>query len=143
MRLNLQRIDRDLPLPAYQTPGAAGFDLYARVRVEVDPGQTALIPSNVIVDLPAGYALLVALRSSTPIRKGLISPHGIGIVDSDYCGPEDELKTLVFNPSGRPIVVERGERIAQALVVEAGQVELTEVEKIDAPTRGGFGSTGA
>ncbi len=143
MRLNLQRIDRDLPMPAYQTPGAAGFDLYARVQVVVEPGQTALIPSNVIVDLPVGYALLVALRSSTPIRKGLISPHGIGIVDSDYCGPEDELKTLVFNPSERRIVVERGERIAQALLVEAGQVGLNEVDKIDAPTRGGFGSTGS
>ena len=143
MRLHLQRIDRDLPLPAYQTPGAAGFDLHARVRVVVEPGKTALIPSNVIVDLPAGYALLVALRSSTPIRKGLISPHGIGIVDSDYCGPQDELKTLVYNPSGRQIVVERGERIAQALLVQAGQVELIEVARIDAPTRGGFGSTGS
>ena len=143
MKLKLQRIDRDLPLPAYQTRGAAGFDLYARSRVVVEPGHTALIPSNVIVDLPAGFALLVALRSSTPIRKGLISPHGIGIVDSDYCGPEDELKTLVFNPSGEPIVVERGERIAQALVVQAGQVELCEVDRIDAPTRGGFGSTGS
>ena len=143
MRLSLQRLDRDLPLPAYQTPGAAGFDLYARTRVAVAPGATALIPSNVIVDLPAGYALLVALRSSTPIRKGLISPHGIGIVDSDYCGPEDELKTLVFNPTGDEIVVERGERIAQALLLPAPQAELVEVGEIAAPTRGGFGSTGS
>ncbi len=143
MRLKLQRIDRDLPLPAYQTPGAAGFDLYARIRVVVAPGGTALIPANVIVDLPAGYALLVALRSSTPIRKGLISPHGVGIVDSDYSGPEDELKTLVYNPTDQEIVVERGERIAQALFVAAGQAELVEADAIAAPTRGGFGSTGS
>ena len=143
MQLPIFRIDKSLPLPGYQTDGAAGFDLYARTQVEIAPSTSGLIPANLIVQLPPGHFLMVALRSSTPLRTGLTSPHGSGIGDPDYCGPDDELRVLVFNPTPAPVTVTRGERIAQAIVVPAQRPELVECQAIEAPSRGGFGSTGA
>ncbi len=141
MRVEIKRIDRSLPLPVYQTAGAAGFDILARERVEVRPKEIALIPGNVIVRVPEGYMLLLALRSSTPKRKGLLKPHGIGVLDSDYCGDEDELKIQVFNFSDQTVVVDRGERIAQGIFVKIGRAEWDETDKMG-KSRGGFGSTG-
>ena len=143
LRLSYKRLDDSLPAPAYQTGGAAGFDLYARTAALIPPGRTGLIPANLIVEVPKGHALLVALRSSTPLRKGLIAPHGVGVVDSDYRGPEDELKVLVYNPTPNPVPIARGERIAQAFVVATPVCELVEQDRVTAPSRGGFGSTGS
>lgn len=142
MQLEITRIDPSLPLPAYASNGAAGFDLYARTEVVVGPGEFARVPTNVIVALPERYTLIVALRSSTPGRKGLISPHGVGVIDSDYCGPEDEVQVLVYNTADRAVRVERGERIAQGIVIEVSRVEWSETAPTDRPSRGGFGSTG-
>ncbi len=102
----------------------------------------ALVPGNVIVQLLPGYALLVASRSSTPRRTGLVAPHGIGIVDSDYRGPEDEVMVQVWNPTAETVTVKRGDRIAQGVIVNIEQVWWEEVDELDAPSRGGFGSTG-
>ncbi len=141
MRVEIKRIDKSLPLPVYQTGGAAGFDIMARERIEVRPKEIALIPGNVIVKVPEGYMLLLALRSSTPKRKGLLKPHGIGVLDSDYCGDEDELKIQVFNFSDNTVVVDRGERIAQGIFVRIDRAEWDEADKMG-KSRGGFGSTG-
>ena len=85
--------------------------------------------------------LLVALRSSTPRKKGLHKPHGIGVIDNDYCGDEDEVKVQVFNSTDKEVVVEKGERIAQGIFVKIDKFEWDEVEKMG-KSRGGFGSTG-
>ena len=85
---------------------------------------------------------LIAARSSTPRKKGLFVPHGVGIIDQDYCGPEDEVKVQVWNPTDREIVVERGERIAQAILVRIEKANWHESATTQATTRGGFGSTG-
>ena len=142
MRVKITRIDHGLPLPAYHTAGAVGFDLLCRERRTVVPGEVALLPANVIVATPPGYMLLVAARSSTPRRKGLSAPHGVGIVDQDYCGPGDEIHVQVYNFGDAPVTVERGERIAQAVFVRADQVTWDERDAAESPTRGGFGSTG-
>ena len=142
LRVRIARVDPALPLPAYETPGSVGFDLLAREETMVAPGGIARIPANVIVETPPGYMLLVAARSSTPAKKGLSVPHGIGVIDQDYCGPEDEVKVQVYNFTDAPVTVARGERIAQGIFVRVDQAAWEELAAPERPTRGGFGSTG-
>ncbi|OIO51363.1 dUTP diphosphatase [Candidatus Uhrbacteria bacterium CG_4_10_14_0_8_um_filter_58_22] len=141
MQLPITRIDKTLPLPKYETSGSVAFDLYVRETTTVRPNELALLPANLIVQIPSGFTLILAARSSTP-KKGLSVPHGIGIIDQDFRGPNDELKIQVMNWTDRPITVERGERIAQALIVPVAQVELVEHEVVVTTSRSGFGSTG-
>jgi dUTP pyrophosphatase len=138
----IRRIDKDLPVPKYETAGAVAFDLITRVDTIVEPGKVALVPSNLIVKVPEGYMLSLASRSSTPIKKGLSTPHGFGIIDHDYHGPEDELKVQIYNFTDQPITVARGDRITQGVFVKIDRFEFEEVEHIDAVSRGGFGTTG-
>jgi len=86
--------------------------------------------------------LLVTLRSSTPRRKGLLVPHGVGIIDKDYCGEGDEIMLQVYNFLDEAVTVQRGERIAQGMFVPIMQVNWNEVDEVG-KGRGGFGSTGA
>lgn len=142
LRVAVTRIDPSLPLPGYATSGSAGLDLCCRADTTVAPRSLALIPSNVIVAVPVGYVFVVALRSGTPRRTGLISPHGIGIVDADYRGPEDEVQIQVFNPGDSPVTVRRGDRIAQGLFLPLPGIEWDERDPATESSRGGFGSTG-
>lgn len=138
----LKRIDKDLPIPKYETAGAVAFDIMARIETVVESGKIALIPGNVIVKVPDGYMLCLASRSSGPIKKGLSTPHGFGIIDLDYHGPEDELKVQVYNFTDKTVTVPRGDRIAQGVFIKIDRFSFEEVDNIDAPSRGGFGTTG-
>lgn len=143
MQVKIKRLDETLPLPTYQSAGAVGFDFCARERVIVKPQSLAVVPLNVIVQVPTGYLLLVALRSSTPLRKSLLMPNGVGIIDQDYHGPTDELKVLVYNFSHQLIEVTRGERIAQGILVKIEKVSWQEaLQSLKETNRGGYGSTG-
>ena len=142
MKVSLQRIDSTLPLPSYQTSGAAAFDFVTRETTVVHPRAIGLIPSNVIVKVPEGFALLILPRSSLPRKKGLVCPHSLGLIDQDYHGPKDEIFVQVQNVTDFPVTVERGERIAQGLFVKIDRAEWSEVDDHGAVTRGGFGSTG-
>lgn len=142
MQIKIKRLDKELPLPAYQTAGSAGFDIYARENTVIAPKAIALVPSNLIITTPPGFMLVVASRSSTPKRKGLMIANGIGVIDSDYSGPEDEVKILVYNFTDNEVTVEKGERIAQGLFVKVEQGQWEELDIMENPTRGGFGSTG-
>ncbi|MBI2463763.1 dUTP diphosphatase [Candidatus Peregrinibacteria bacterium] len=139
--VKIRRIDTNLPLPIYETSGSVGFDFLAREDVEIPSGQIALIPSNVIIEVPEGYMLIVASRSSTPLRKGLTPPHGFGIIDHDYCGPEDEVKIQVYNFTKDSVHVKRGEKIAQGVFVRIDKFAFEEVLSLSQASRGGFGST--
>jgi|SRR5579883_895606 dUTP pyrophosphatase len=141
LKVAIKRVDKSLPLPVYATAGSVGFDLLCREDVEVLPRQIELIPGNVIVRIPAGYFLLIALRSSTPRRKSLIIPNGVGIIDQDYCGEGDEIKVQVLNFGEEAVQVKKGERIAQGLFIPVVRVEWEEVDQVG-QGRGGFGSTG-
>jgi dUTP pyrophosphatase len=141
LNVAIKRIDKSLPLPLYATAGSVGFDLLCREDVEILPRQLGMVPGNVIVQIPDGYYLMLTLRSSTPRRKGLLIPNGVGIIDRDYCGEGDELKVLVFNFSEETALVQKGERIAQGLFIPVMRVEWEEVEEVG-QGRGGFGSTG-
>lgn len=143
MKIKIKRIDDTLPLPAYQTAGAAAFDIYSRVAMEIAPHTVARIPTNLIIATPPGYMLAVVPRSSTPVKKGLSIPHGIGVIDSDYCGPTDEILYQVYNFTEQTVTIERGERVGQAAFVRVDQMEWDEVTEMAAPNRGGFGTTGS
>ncbi|PKL36768.1 dUTP diphosphatase [Candidatus Peregrinibacteria bacterium HGW-Peregrinibacteria-1] len=142
MLVDIKRLDKSLPLPVYETEGSVGFDIYAREDVVVAPGEIVLIPSNLIVAVPQGYMLAIASRSSTPFKKGLTPPHGFGVVDLDYCGPEDEVKVMVYNFTNEDKTVARGEKIAQGVFVRVDRFEWNEVDEVSSKNRGGFGSTG-
>ncbi len=141
MKIKIKRLDKSIPLPVYQTKGSVGFDISAREATIVPPKSVALVPGNIIVETPPGYMLLIALRSSTPRKKGLHKPHGIGVIDNDYCGEQDEIKVQVFNSTDKEVVVEKGERIAQGIFVRVDKFEWDETDSMG-KSRGGFGSTG-
>ncbi|MCY3767362.1 MAG: dUTP diphosphatase [Gemmatimonadetes bacterium] len=140
--MQISRVDPSLPLPRHQTPGSVGFDLLCRKDVVVPPGEIRLVPVNLIVAVPPGYMLLLAARSSLPHRKGLMVPNGVGIVDQDYRGPNDEIHVQVYNFTDSPVNVRRRERLAQGIFVRVVQADWDETEHLGAADRGGFGSTG-
>ena len=142
LHIAIKRLDKSLPLPTYATAGSVGFDLLCREDTEIAPRKLGRVPGNVIVQTPAGYMLLLTLRSSTPRRKGLLIPHGLGIIDQDYSGEGDELMVQVYNFRDEAVLVQRGERIAQGIFVPVMRVVWNEVDEVG-QGRGGFGSTGA
>lgn len=142
MKVRIQRVDKILPLPKYETDGSVGFDFRAREDTIVPAKSVALIPGNAVVEVPRNFVLFVMLRSSTPRKKGLLMPHGVGVIDHDYCGPHDEIKIQVYNFTDQVVTISRGEKIAQGIFVHIDKAEWEEVERIREESRGGFGSTG-
>lgn len=143
MRLTIKRLDPTLPLPALATAGAAGFDLAAAHDLDIPPGQIRLVGTGLVIGVPNGCFLGIFARSSTPLKRGLVVANGVGIIDADYCGPEDEIKVQLLNITDAPVSVRKGDRLAQGIVLQAPRVEWTEVDEVTSATRGGFGSTGA
>lgn len=141
MKVRIKRIDKSLPLPIYETGGSVGFDLLAREEVVIKPDSIKLIPANAIVEVPKGYSLIVASRSSTPRKHGLTKPHGIGIIDQDYCGEKDEIKIQMMNFTKKSVTIKKGTKIAQGLFIRTDRFEFVEVDEIRKESRGGFGST--
>ena len=141
-RVRIRRLREDVRLPAYESNGAAAFDLAAAEDVVVQPGRVSLVPTGLVIEVPTGCALGIFARSSTPLKRGLMIANGVGIVDSDYCGPTDEVKIAVMNFTGAPVTVSAGDRIAQGLLLAAPRVEWDEVSELASESRGGFGATG-
>jgi dUTP pyrophosphatase len=142
MQIRIKRIDPSLPLPKHESGGAVGFDFVTRETTTIEPGSIALVPGNVVVQVPEGHALLIVPRSSLPRKKALVCPHSIGVIDQDYHGPDDEILIQVQNISNEIVTVERGERIAQGMFVKVEQAQWIEEKELAAVSRGGFGSTG-
>ncbi len=142
MQVKIKRLDTSLPLPEYQTPGAVAFDLYSREDLIVPAKNIALVPSNFIIEVPLSYALILTARSSLAKKKGLMLANGVGTIDNDYCGPEDEIKISVYNFTDSDVAITKGERLAQGLFMKIDQGEWEEVSEIKETSRGGFGSTG-
>ena len=142
MRLKITRLDPTIPLPTYGTDEAAGFDLAAAADITIGPGQIALVRTGLIIEVPTGHFLAIFARSSTPLKRGLVVPNGVGVVDPDYSGPTDEVMIQVLNFTKADVVVRRGDRLAQGIVLPAPRVMWNEVEEIRGVTRGGFGATG-
>jgi dUTP pyrophosphatase len=141
MKITISRLDPSVSLPQYETSGAAGFDLAASVDMTVAPGQVTLVPTGLVIAVPDGHVLGIFARSSTPLKRGLMVANGVGLVDSDYRGPKDEIKIEVVNFTQAPVQIARGDRLAQGVVLKFERAEWQEAAAT-APTRGGFGSTG-
>jgi dUTP pyrophosphatase len=142
MRLKIRRLDSTISLPTYATEEAAGFDLAASQDMRLAPGQIALVPTGLVIEVPSGHFLAIFARSSTPLKRGLVVANGVGIIDPDYCGPNDEVKIQLLNISVAEVQVKRGDRLAQGIVLPAPRVTWQEVSDLREVTRGGFGATG-
>jgi dUTP pyrophosphatase len=141
MQVIIKRFDKKLPLPEYKTAGAAAFDLAARVETTIPPRMVKLVPLNIALQLPKNHFALMSARSSLH-KKNLMMANGIGIGDFDYRGDDDEYQAALYNFSDVDVVVERGERVVQMIILEREKVELVEKTKFNSASRGGFGSTG-
>ncbi len=141
MKIKIKRFNKEHPLPKRQTEGAAAFDLMAREATTIPPKQIGYVPLNIAVGTPPGHFLLIAARSGTH-KKGLMLANGIGIVDPDYSGDNDEVKAAYYNFLDQPVSIEKGERIAQAAFIPIRSFEWQETEKMETKDRGGFGTTG-
>jgi dUTP pyrophosphatase len=138
----ITRLDPDLPMPGYAQPGDAGLDLFAAHDADLAPGERALIATGVAIALPPGYAGFVHPRSGLAIRHGLTLVNAPGTIDAGYRG---EIKVIAANTDrANPVLVRRGDRIAQLVVQRVETVTLTEVPVLPDSVRGdaGFGSSG-
>jgi dUTP pyrophosphatase len=142
MRLKIKRLQAAVGLPEPATAGAAGFDLAAATDMEIPPHSIRLVGTGLVIGVPVGYFLGIFARSSTPIKRGLMVANGVGVIDSDYCGPADEIKIQLLNFTDAPVKVTRGDRLAQGIVLPSPVIEWEETDEMTGPTRGGFGSTG-
>lgn len=147
VRVGVVRLDHanGLPLPAYQTEGAAGLDLVAALDVKnpltLAPGARALVPTGLIIELPHGYEAQVRPRSGLALNHGITVLNSPGTIDSDYRG---EVRIILANLGQAPFEVRRGERIAQLVVSPITRATFAEVNEVSDTLRGkgGFGSTG-
>lgn len=145
--IGVVRLDhgRDIDLPAYETHEAAGMDLRAAVPagtpLTLAPGERALVPTGLALEIPAGFEAQVRPRSGLAFRHGVTCLNTPGTIDSDYRG---EVKVLLVNLGHDPFVVERGMRIAQMVVAPVTRATLEERTHLGGTARGagGFGSTG-
>lgn len=141
MKVRISKTRPDAVIPEYKTRGACCFDIHCLEDATLAPMAIADLPTGLIFAVPEGYMLMVAPRSSTP-KKGVHMPHGIGIIDQDFCGPEDELRLRVRNFTDVPVEIKKGDRLCQAGFVRVDRVEWEVGPPVSEETRGGFGSTG-
>jgi dUTP pyrophosphatase len=134
-----------LPLPSYQSAGAAGLDLLAAIapntQLVLEPRARDVVATGLIIELPAGLEAQVRPRSGLALKHGVTVLNAPGTIDCDYRG---EVKVLLVNLGSEPFVIERGMRIAQLVVAPVTRVELQEKKSLENSARGagGFGSTG-
>jgi dUTP pyrophosphatase len=133
----------DLPLPKYETAGAAGMDLQAAIdgEMSIEPGSVALVPTGLAFALPAHLEAQVRPRSGLAAKHGVTVLNAPGTIDSDYRG---EVKVILINHGKAPFKIERGMRIAQLVIAKVERIAWAETDNLDASARGagGFGSTG-
>ncbi len=134
-----------LPLPAYETPGAAGMDLRAAVPedepIVLRPGSRVMAPTGLAFALPQGFEAQVRPRSGLAAKAGVTCLNTPGTIDSDYRG---EVKVILINLGQEDFTIRRGDRIAQLVIAPVVQAQWAPVESLDETARGagGFGSTG-
>lgn len=140
--------DRSLPLPSYETAGAAGADIRANLKPEdretgftLDPMHRAIVPTGLRVEIPQGFEMQIRPRSGLAVKHGITLPNTPGTIDSDYRGP---LGVALVNLGPEPYTIHHGDRIAQMVIAPVVQVAFEVVETLSDTARGegGFGSTG-
>ena len=133
----------DLPLPAYESPGAAGMDIAAAIDsdIVIAPGERIAVPTGLAMAVPAGHEIQVRPRSGLALRHGVTVANAPGTIDSDYRG---EVMVLLINLGDDPFTITRGMRVAQMVVAPVIQASIAVARSLDTTDRGegGFGSTG-
>lgn len=131
------------PLPAYQTSGSAGMDLYAFISGEIilKPMERTLVPTGLHIALPEGYEAQIRPRSGLAVKQGITCLNTPGTIDSDYRG---ELKVILINLSAENQTIKNGDRIAQMIISKYERIQWSQVDQLVVSERGeaGFGSTG-
>ena len=130
-------------LPAYETSGSAGMDIraYLQEPMTIEPGQRALVPTGLFMEIPEGNEVQIRARSGLAIKKGIGLVNGIGTIDSDYRG---EIKVALINWGHEDFVIENGDRIAQMVVAAYVKADIVAADELSQTERGagGFGHTG-
>lgn len=167
MDIKIKRLHPNAALPKYATEMSAGFDLVAVEDVTIAPGETAKVPLGLAFEIPAGYVMIVCMRSGVALKTKLRQPNGIGVIDADYRGEVammfdntrpalpieeycewptyiDGTESVGTNLLGGEYIVRKGDRVAQALIIPYPTVKFTEVTELTETERGagGFGSSG-
>jgi dUTP pyrophosphatase len=133
-----------LPLPAYQSPAAAGLDLLAAIgthaKIVLEPGARELVPTGLCLELPAGYEAQIRPRSGLALKFGVTVLNAPGTIDADYRG---EVGVILINHGRTPFEIRRGDRVAQLVIHPVTRAALVEVASLQDSARGkgGFGST--
>jgi dUTP pyrophosphatase len=141
MQISVRRLSPDTPLPEYKTDGACGFDIAVIEEKTLAPGERYIFRTGLVVSVPAGHVLLLVSRSSNA-KKGIRLANGVGTIDQDYSGPNDELHCALHNFGSEPYTVQKGERLVQGLIIPIIRAEFIEPESWSGQDRGGFGTTG-
>lgn len=139
--IKIKRFDKELPLPTYKTDGAVCMDLYTREDTPIKSKEVGYIPLNIALEVPKNHWSLLVARSSTH-KQGIMPVNGVGIIDSDYCGDNDELKFAALNFTDKEVIIEKGSRIAQLMILKNETVQIEEVSHLGNADRSGFGTTG-
>ncbi len=143
MKIKVKKLSDRAQLPSYGTSFSAGADLYAAQEdvLVIGPGQTAMVPTGIALEIPEGYGGFIYARSGLSVKKGLAPANKVGVVDADYRG---EVMVALYNQSSVPQQVEPGERIAQLVIAPFLKAEFETVNALSDTLRGGggFGSTG-
>lgn len=139
--MKIRRFDKSIPLPEYKTSGAVAMDLALREGATIPPHEVIRLPLNVAIKPPAGHFILLAARSSL-YKRGLAMRNSVGVFDEDYTGDNDEYQAVLYNFTDGNVRVEKGDRVAQIIVIPYAKVTLDEVDTMGGSDRGGFGTTG-
>ena len=142
-KILIKRLSKEVSLPKYETSGSSGMDLRAYIdsNININPGQTAIIPTGLALSIPKGFEVQIRPRSGLAAKQKISVLNTPGTIDSDYRG---EIKVILINLGPEPFKVEKGLRIAQMIVCPIVQAQLKEVDDLSETDRGkgGFGSTG-
>ena len=130
-------------LPEYKTAGAAGADVKTLYGVKLKPGESHLFDLGLIVNIPRGHYIAVHPRSGLSCKNKVLIPNSPGVIDSDYKGPNDRIKVMLFNASEKEVSIEANERIAQLIIHRYERMDIKEADQVfSTGSRGGFGGTG-
>jgi dUTP pyrophosphatase len=140
LNVKIKRLNKNLPLPEYQTDGSSGLDLYASEDCLLASGGFKMIPTGVALEIPYGYEGEVRARSGLASKFGIGVLNSPGTIDSDYRG---EIKVILFNFGKKDFEIRKGSRIAQLIITKVERVNLVETDELNTTERedGGFGST--
>ena len=137
-----KRVHPDAVGPKYMTDGSAAFDIGLIEDLKIEPRAIIKVRTGLIIKSPKNHVLMIAPRGSNAMKKGICFPNSIGVIDADFCGPEDEIFLILENLTQAPVHLLKGDRVGQGMFIPVTRGDFREVDEMPHPNRGGHGSTG-